>query len=246
MLRTIEQFQRYLERVPVVGASFSLVDILNSMGERFHELEPKWGVIPTDRRARSRTMFFTYWGSVFPSTSAQFFTPDFSTAHITFFCRDHTVAHVRELVARRAGFIAAHPLEHVHFRLAGGLIGIMAAVYDEILRSEALMTAASFVVILVVVRRSPTARSSPPCSSSCRSPLANARRERLHGGARHRTRPRHAAGDRASASGFGIDYGIYILSRVQEARARRRTARRRRCATRSPAPVARSPSPRSR
>src|SRR5207244_13514893 len=97
VLRTIEQFQRYLERAPMVGASFSLVDILTSMGERFHELEPKWGVIPTDERS-IREMFFTYWGSVYPSSSAQFFTPDFKTAHITFFCIDHTVEHVRGLV----------------------------------------------------------------------------------------------------------------------------------------------------
>ncbi|TMA34687.1 MAG: hypothetical protein E6J79_16235, partial [Deltaproteobacteria bacterium] len=38
VLRTIESFQRFLERTPVVGASFSLVDILKSMGQLFHEL----------------------------------------------------------------------------------------------------------------------------------------------------------------------------------------------------------------
>src|SRR5205823_2016095 len=87
VLRTIESFQRFLERTPVVGASFSLVDILKSMGQLFHELEPRWAVIPEEERA-IRTMFFTYWGSVFPSTSTQYFTPDFATAPITFYCRD--------------------------------------------------------------------------------------------------------------------------------------------------------------
>src|SRR5439155_1520107 len=105
VLRTIESFQRALERTAVVGASFSLVDILKSMGQLFHELEPRWAVIPEEERA-IRTMFFTYWGSVFPSTSTQYFTPDFATAPITFYCRDHTVEHVRALVAAAREFIA--------------------------------------------------------------------------------------------------------------------------------------------
>ena len=198
VLRTIESFQRYLERTPVVGASFSLVDILKSMGQLFHELEPKWAVIPTSRREIA-TMFFTYWGSVSPSTSAQYFTPDFSTAHITFFCRDHTLEHVRGLVAAARAFIAAHPLEHVRFRLAGGFVGIMAAVYDEILRSQALMTAASFLVIFAIVRL--TYRSLVAAVLLVLPlALANVARERVHGGARHRPRPQHAAGHRASAS----------------------------------------------
>src|SRR5436309_1050588 len=135
-----------LSRGPVVGASFSLVEILKSMGQLFHELEPRWAVIPEEERA-IRTMFFTYWGSVFPSTSTQYFTPDFATAPITFYCRDRTVEHVRALVAAAREFIATHPLPHVQFRLAGGFIGVMAAIYDEILRSQARMTAASFLVI---------------------------------------------------------------------------------------------------
>jgi len=216
VLRTIESFQRYLERTPVVGASFSLVDILKSMGMLFHELEPKWGVIPTTERD-IRTMFFTYWGSVFPSRSAQFFTTDMSTAHITFFCRDHTLEHVRQLVVAAQAFIAAHPLEHVRFRLAGGFIGVMAAVYDEILRSQALMTAASFLVIFVIVAvtyRSAVAGVLLIMPLGLANVLVNAYMAARGIGLDVDTLPVIAVG-----VGFGIDYGIYILSRVQEATA---------------------------
>src|SRR5439155_12378926 len=216
VLRTVEEFQRYLERTPVVGASFSLVDLLKSMGQLFHELEPKWGVIPTSERD-IRTMFFTYWGSVFPSTSAQYFTADFSTAHITFFCRDHTLEHVRGLVAAARAFIAAHPLEHVQFRLAGGFIGIMAAVYDEILRSQALMTTASFLVIFVVVAvtyRSLVAAVLLILPLVVANALVNAYMAPRGIGLDLNTLPVIAVG-----VGFGIDYGIYILSRVREATA---------------------------
>ena len=214
VLRTIEQFQRDLERYPVVGASVSLVDILKSMGQLFHEMEPKWAVIPT-AEADIREMFFTYWGTVFPSTSAQYFTPDFSTAHITFFCRDHTVEHVRGLIAAAREFIDAHPLDHVRFRLAGGFIGIMAAIYDEILGSAALMTAASFLVILVVTAwayRSLAAAVLLVIPLALANAIVNAYMAARGIGLDLNTLPVIAVG-----VGFGIDYGIYILSRVREA-----------------------------
>src|SRR5262249_1341162 len=167
------------------------------MRERFNELEPKWGVIPSTEREVAET-FFTYWGFIPPSTSARFFTPDFQTGQVTFFCTDHAVRTVRSVVAAAERFIADHPLEGAHFRLAGGMIGIMAAVYDEILRSDAIMTAAPFAVILLLTFLtyrpvSPPRRAPAPR----RSPGARQRGgQRLHGGARHRSRSRHAARDR--------------------------------------------------
>jgi hypothetical protein len=213
VLRTIEQFQRYLERVPAVGASFSLVDILKSMGQLFHELEPMWGVIPEDERAL-RTMFFTYWGSVFPSTSAQYFTPDFRVAHITFYCREHGVEAVRGLVRAARAFIADHPLEHARFLLAGGFVGVVAAVYDEILRSEALMTAASFAVMFVVVvatYRSLAAALLLMVPLVLSNAVVNAYMAARGIGLDLNTLPVIAVG-----VGFGIDYGIYLLSRMRE------------------------------
>jgi predicted RND superfamily exporter protein len=214
VLRTMEAFQRYLERVPVVAASVSSVDLLKAMGERFHELEPKWGVIPESQRAIA-DLFLTYWISLPPSTSAQFFTPDLSTAQITFFCADHTVPHVRAVIAAARDFIAAHPLPHVQFRLAGGFIGIMAAVYDEIQRSQALMTVASFLVIFVVVLvtyRSVVAALLLIAPLVLANVVVNAYMAARGIGLDLDTLPVIAVG-----VGFGIDYGIYVLSRVGEA-----------------------------
>ena len=213
VLHAIEAFQRYLERVPVVSASFSLVDVLKSMGPLFHEGEPKWAVIPTDDAAL-RTMFFTYWGTVYPSTSAQFFTPDFSAAPVTFFCRDHAVDHVRQLIAAARAFIAEHPVPHVRFRLAGGFIGLVAAIYDEIGRSQALMTAASFAIIFVIVAAtywSIVAAILLTVPLALANAVVNAYIGARGIGLDLDTLPVIAVG-----VGFGIDYGIYLVSRVQE------------------------------
>ena len=102
LLRAMENFQRYLERLPVVAYSFSPVDIMKGMRERFNELEPKWGVIPSTEREVAET-FFTYWGFIPPSTSARFFTPDFRIGQITFFCTRSRRAHGAQRRGRRRG-----------------------------------------------------------------------------------------------------------------------------------------------
>src|SRR5262249_22199814 len=213
LLRAMEGCQRELERLPVVGYSISPVDIMKGMRERFNELEPKWGVIPSTEREVAET-FFTYWGFIPPSTSARFFTPDFRTGQLTFFVSDHSVQTVRSVVAAAQRYIAAHPLEGARFHLAGGLIGVMAAVYDEILRSDALMTAAAFGVIFVVTvltYRSLTAALLLILPLVLANAVVSGYMAARGIGLDLDTLPVIAVG-----VGFGIDYGIYILSRVQE------------------------------
>jgi len=213
LLHAMEDFQHHLERLPVVAYSISPVDIMKGMRERFNELEPKWGVIPSTEREVAET-FFTYWGFIPPSTSARFFTPDFRIGQMTFFCTDHAVRTVRSVVAAAEDFIAKHPLEGAHFRLAGGMIGIMAAVYDEILRSDALMTTAAFGVILLVTfvtYRSFVASLLLVLPLALANAVVNGYMAARGIGLDLDTLPVIAVG-----VGFGIDYGIYILSRVQE------------------------------
>jgi len=213
LLKAMEQLQRYLERVPGVGASLSPVDLMKGMRERFNELEPKWGVIPSTEKEVAET-FFTYWGFIPPSTSARFFTPDFRIGQVTFFCRDHTLSTVRSVVAAAQRFIAEHPLEGAHFLLAGGMIGVTAAIYDEVLRSDALMTVASFAVIFLVTAvtyRSIVAALLLVIPLVLANVVVNAYMAARGIGIDVNTLPVIAVG-----VGFGIDYGIYILSRVQE------------------------------
>src|SRR5262249_19965013 len=158
--------------------------------------------------------FFTYWGFLPPSTSARYFTPDFSAGHITFFCREHDVASVRRVVTAAQRFIDEHPLQGAPFPLARGLIGVMAAISDEILRSDALMTAASFAVILIVTAltyRSLVAAILLVVPLALANAVVNAYMAARGIGLDLDTLPVIGVG-----VGFGIDYGIYLLSRVQE------------------------------
>jgi uncharacterized protein len=212
-LRTVQDFQRYMEADPSIGASFSLVDILTSVNMTFHEMEPKWGVVPRDP-IDVAGYFFLFWTGAPPSDSARFFAPDFSSAHVTLFCRDHEVGNVRRMIARAQAFIAGHALERAHFRMAGGLVGVLAAVYEEVLRNNILMNVLSFgtiFLICVITYRSFVAGVLLMVPMLVANSVINAYMGARGIGINLNTLPVVTVG-----VGFGIDYGIYILSRVAE------------------------------
>jgi len=212
-LRTIQDLQRYMEEDPSVGASFSLVDILTSVNMTFHEMEPKWGVVPRNQ-IDVAGYFFLFWTGAPPSDSARFFAPDFSSAHVTLFCRDHQVANVRRMIARAESFIAGHSLEHAHFRMAGGLVGVLAAVYEEVLRNNILMNVLAFATIFLICAAtygSLVAAVLLLVPMVVANSVINAYMGARGIGINLNTLPVVTVG-----VGFGIDYGIYILSRVAE------------------------------
>jgi predicted RND superfamily exporter protein len=213
-LRTIQAFQRHMEQDVSVGASFSLVDILTAVNMTFHELEPKWSVVPLDP-IDVAGYFFLFWTGAPPSDSARYFHPNFSSAHVTLFCHDHEVENVRRMVARADAFIASHPLEKARFRMAGGLIGVLAAVYEEVLRYNLLMNVLSFATIFLVVAatyRSLVAATLLIVPMLIANSVINAYMGARGIGINLNTLPIVTVG-----VGFGIDYGIYIVSRATEA-----------------------------
>ncbi len=215
VLRTMERFQRFLERDRDVGYSFSLTDILRTVNMVFHELEPKWGVIPATQRDVGQT-FFIFFANSPPTETAKYVTPDYQTAHVTFFCRNHKGDNVARIIERAKEFIAApeNRMEKAEFKLAGGLIGVLAAANDELVRNDLLMNALGFGTMFVIVLftyRSPVAPLLLLMPLFISNILINGLMATMGIGININTLPLVTVG-----VGFGIDYGLYILSRVIE------------------------------
>ncbi len=213
VLRNMERFQRFLERDPDVGYSFSLTDILRSVNMVFHELEPKWGVVPGDRDLVGQ-LFFVFFSGSPPTETAKYVTPDYRTAHVTFFCKNHKGENIRRIIYRAKQFIAEHPMEKATFRLAGGLIGVLAAANEEILKNDLLMNFLGFTtiyVILLFTYRSWMAGIYMLIPLFLSNLAINAYMGMANIGINVSTLPVVTVG-----IGFGIDYGLYIVSRIIE------------------------------
>lgn len=213
VLRTMEKFQRHLERDPDVGYSFSLADILRGVNMVFHELEPKWGVIPNDW-IDVGGLFFVFFSGSPPSETAKYVTPDYATAHVTFYAKNHKGDNIRRIIKRAREFIEQNPMEKANFRLAGGLIGVLAAGNEEILKNDLLMNALGFITMYVTVLFTYRSWASgvylllPLVLANF---VINAYMSTMGIGINISTLPVVTVG-----MGFGIDYGMYILSRCIE------------------------------
>lgn len=104
MLRRMEQFQRVMERDPSIGYSFSLADIIRAVNGVFHESEPKWAVIPNSW-VDVGGLFFIYFSGSPPTETAKYVDPSYTTAHVTFFCKDHKGENIRRIIYRVKQFI---------------------------------------------------------------------------------------------------------------------------------------------
>jgi predicted RND superfamily exporter protein len=122
-LKTMENFQRFLERDPTVGYSFSLSDILRAVNSVFHELEPKWGVIPNNW-VDIGGLFFIFFSGSPPTETAKYVSTDYSTAHVTFFCKDHKGENIRRVIQRSKEFIAGDQLSDLGIEVAQDEKGI--------------------------------------------------------------------------------------------------------------------------
>ncbi len=313
-LRAMERFQRHLERDPSVGYSFSLADIIRAVNMVFHELEPKWGVIP-DNWVDVGGLFFIYFSGSPPTETAKYVDPSYTTAHVTFFCKDHKGENIRRIIKECKDFISGTELEDLGltvgsengkvvvkevrsepiwekagpswvvgsvaggdspfkvgdhivaigkqqiqneadfraalmhqadnstlldftversgqnvqttvsapwkavFKLAGGLIGTLAAANEELVRNDALMNFLGFFtmyMIMLFTYRSFASGLYLLAPLALSNIMVNAYMAVNHIGVNIHTLPLVTVG-----LGFGIDYGLYIVSRtIEEIRVR--------------------------
>ena len=64
---------------------------------RLHELEPKGRVIP-DSWTDIGGLFFIFFSGSPPTETAKYVDPSYTTAHVTFFCKDHKGENIRRAI----------------------------------------------------------------------------------------------------------------------------------------------------
>ncbi len=212
-MEAMESFQRYVDSDPEIGYSFSLADIVKSINMVFYDAQPRWGVIP-EQIGRIANLFFFYFAGAPPSETSKYLDPSYTMAHVTFFCRNHQGDTVARIIDRCRAYVQKFPNNKVDFRLAGGLIGVTAAANEEILKNDILMNILGFGTIFFVLLftyRSFVAGIIMLIPLFLANGVINAYIGFRHFGINLQSLPVVTVG-----VGFGIDYGLYIVSRAIE------------------------------
>lgn len=207
------RFQHYMQNDPKLGGSSSFVNHVESINAIYHDGDRKWGVI-NDNRKLLANLFYQWLSGSTPGDFESFVSPKFEYAMISFLYKDHMGETINNAINMAKKFIAENPLEGAKFELAGGLLGVFSASNEIVAKSEMLNLALIFGVVFIfcaATYRSITAGFVLLVPLILAQLLTSAFMAVKGIGLNVATIPVASIG-----VGLGVDYGIYILSRIKE------------------------------
>jgi uncharacterized protein len=213
VLRTMEAFQKHMEKLPEVSSTSSIADLLPRIISILHGSDPKWEIIPDNPRETGFFLEMIYQSSQ-PGDLVRYVTIDSQNANITLYLKDHKGETLRTVVAHAKEFIENNPLEKAKFRLASGYGGLLAAINEVVAWQDTKITLLAFLIVFSF------------CALAHRSLLAgllflvpligsNYLTYALMG-ARKIGLDVNALPVVALGVGMGVDYGLYVVDRIKE------------------------------
>ncbi|BAP13535.1 MAG: RND transporter [Alcanivorax borkumensis] len=213
VLQHMSDFQREIGLFPEVAANVSIADIVRQVNVSLHEGNPRFADIGKVPEINSE-LIYTYLASSDPGDIERYADTDYSNGAIHLLLTDKRGDTIRNTIARLEDYITDHPLEGAQYQLAGGVVGVIAAVNQVILSTQVQSIALALLVLFLfcaLAYRSPQAGLFflPLVLISNLSTFAFMAHYGI--GLNINTLPVAALG-----IGLGVDYGFYIVDRVRE------------------------------
>src|SRR6185436_104767 len=151
VLNGLDLFARYMAEREEVGGTVTVGSILKKIFRTFHEAEPKWEILPT-RNDHVAQLFFLLTSNTRRGEMDNFFDSNYANATVAIFYKDYTHETIENSIARAKEYIALHQSDTsaVRYRLAGGIIGILAAVNEEVEWSYRVNLALILIVVFLL------------------------------------------------------------------------------------------------
>lgn len=205
IMSNIDQFQWEMNNVPGVQSTISLPQVAKVVNGMLSEGSLKWKILPKDEAVLVQSISRV-------ETGTGLLNSDCSIMPVMIFLDDHKAETIERLVAEVKDFRANKAHEEVEYLLATGPVGVMAATNEAV--SEAQMPMMIWVYLAVTLLclisfRSVRGTICVILPLVVVSFLAQALMTWLQIGLTVATLPVIALG-----VGIGVDYGIYIFSRM--------------------------------
>lgn len=215
LMKGMEALKQYMSEDPNVGHVVSMADLVKSLHMLVYGNDPKFESIPADRKSIGDLVSFFKSGAGAGDLD-KWAVPDFSAASVRIFLKDHKGETISQVIQRIRTFIAGHGhmMEKAEMKPAGGLGGILAAANEVIaVKNDQLLILVLGIVFLlcVITYRSLIAGGMFVLSLVMANFLAFAYMGFKNIGLNINTLPVVALG-----IGLGVDYGLYIISRIKD------------------------------
>ncbi|MDP6560184.1 MAG: MMPL family transporter, partial [Candidatus Binatia bacterium] len=213
LVREVHNLQRHLEEMPQVGGSRSYTDVMKRLNMAFHNNDPRWEVLPRDRDMVGQyvEMFMSSGG---PDDYRSYFEIDLREAAVHVFLKDRKGKTISDILHNSKEFIADTQQSCARIEPGGGLIGIFAAIIEEIRRGqiEALLQISAVVLLFcIIIYRSLTGGLMILIPLGMGTLITFAVMGFGSIGLFLYTLPVASLG-----MGLGVDYSVYVVSRMRE------------------------------
>ena len=214
VLAKVRDFQRHMEVIPEVKGSRSFADLLPIVQRRLSGNYVKWQRLPDKPRDAAQFSALLLRGSD-PGDFSRFVSDDYGTAAVTLILKDQRGETLEKVVTRIRDYLATNNLDgddYPKFRLASSLGGVVSAINEEVSFKYPLILSLITTVIFVLCL---WAFSSWFAAGILVAPLLTTNfvvfsvMVFMGVGIDVNTLPVISIG-----MGMGIDYGIYLLTRI--------------------------------
>jgi predicted RND superfamily exporter protein len=207
VMTAIDRFTWHMANVEGVQGVMALPGVMKILSAGWNEGSLKWRNIPRNRDQLVQAQAYL-------ETSTGLFNSDCSVMPVMMFTTDHRAETIQRVVAEVKKWRTENPIDKARFRLATGNVGVMAATNEEVKAKEFPILAGVFAAVILmclVTFRSVTGTLCVILPLALVSILAYAVMAIVGIGLKVTTLPMVALG-----VGIGVDYGIYLYSRMQE------------------------------
>lgn len=207
LMSAVDRFAWHMQNVEGVQDVVTLPYIAKTASAGWNEGSLKWRNIPREQSQLTQSTRYI-------STDTGLLNQNCDIVPVMMFLRDHRAETIERVVAAVKAWRTANPTDGAQFRLAAGNVGVMAATNEEVKAKEFWILAGVFgavTIMCLVTFRSVRGTILVVLPLALVSVLVYAVMALVGIGLKLSTLPMVALG-----AGIGVDYGIYLFSRMQE------------------------------
>jgi len=153
VIRALADFQAHMLTDPEMGGTRGLPDLVFAVNRITHYDDPRWMVTPREPRAVGGLLFMYMMSSPVPGALREYVDPAERIANLVFYYKDHRSETIRRAMHMVDEWLSspAAAIDGLEIRLAGGLIGVTAAINEAAYETNLLVIPLVLLLILAFV-----------------------------------------------------------------------------------------------
>jgi len=216
VVKALQDFQSYMLLDDHLGGVKGIPNLITQVNQLTRNDDPRWAVVPNRASDVGGLMYMYMMSSPIPGALLQYVDTDNRLANMVFYYKDHTGKTIRRAIhmAKEWTRKVGDKIKGLHIELAGGPIGVTAAINEEAYKTNLIVVPTVLLLVLVftmIFYRSFHAGLMMLVSMGFATTLSYACMYVLGMGLNVNTVPMIAVG-----IGLGVDYSIYMMDRIHE------------------------------